>query len=196
VFLVPAYNACSTPNGTHGEPLDSPSCSPPVQSSLYLTIGIPPSEPANSTGLIILRTLGESPINSQNGDQADVEITTRITDVRNKTTLTDYTGEVRVASTLRITDRNNGPGLIHPATTIDVPFGFSVSCAATPADTTTGSTCMATTTADAVMPGLVREGMRAVWGLGEVQVYDGGADGDGDTGADNSLFETQGLFAP
>jgi hypothetical protein len=98
--------------------------------------------------------------------------------------------------TLRITDRNNGPGLIHPATTTDVPFGFSVSCAATPADATIGSTCMATTTADAVTPGLVREGMRAVWALGQVRVYDGGTDGDGDTTGDNTLFATQGLFAP
>jgi hypothetical protein len=35
-----------------------------------------------------------------------------------------------------------------------------------------------------------------VWGLGQVKVYDGGADGDADTTGDNTLFEVQGLFAP
>jgi hypothetical protein len=29
-----------------------------------------------------------------------------------------------------------------------------------------------------------------------VQVYDGGADGDADTRADNRLFEVQGVFVP
>ena len=45
-------------------------------------------------------------------------------------------------------------------------------------------------------PDVVREGKRAVWGLGQVQVFDGGADGDADTAADNTLFAVQGLFAP
>ena len=42
----------------------------------------------------------------------------------------------------------------------------------------------------------MREGKRAVWGLGSVQVFDGGSDGDADTTGDNTLFEVQGLFAP
>ena len=55
---------------------------------------------------------------------------------------------------------------------------------------------LAQTSADAVMPGIAREGKRAVWELGKVQVYDGGADGDADTTGDNTLFMEQGLFAP
>ena len=35
--LVPAYNACATPNRTHGTPLAFPSCNPPVQTSTSLT---------------------------------------------------------------------------------------------------------------------------------------------------------------
>ena len=42
-----------------------------------------------------LKVLGESPINPNNGDQADVQITMSITDVRNRSDLSDYTGELR-----------------------------------------------------------------------------------------------------
>ena len=43
---------------------------------------------------------------------------------------------------------------------------------------------------------LTTEGQRAVWELGQVQVYDGGADGDADTTGDNTLFAVQGTFTP
>jgi hypothetical protein len=46
-----------------------------------------------------------------------------------------------------------------------------------------------------VAPGVIREGDRAIWQLGRMEVWDGGPDGDVDT-ADNSLFATQGLFVP
>ena len=129
------------------------------------------------------------------GEQADVELTASLTDVRNKTSLSDYTGELRVLTSLRITDRLNGAGGVHPATATDTPFGFTMTCL--PTDSASiGSTCSATTHADAVMPGIVLEDKRAVWQLGKVQVYDGGADGDADTIGDNTLFMEQGLFAP
>jgi hypothetical protein len=38
-------------------------------------------------------------------------------------------------------------------------------------------------------------GLRSVWEFGDVQLMDGGADGDADTPG-NSLFATQGLFVP
>lgn len=59
-----------------------------------------------------------------------------------------------------------------------------------------GSTCSASTSADAVVPGITPEFKRAVWQLGQVEIYDGGEDGDGDTTGDNTLFATQGLFVP
>jgi hypothetical protein len=46
------------------------------------------------------------------------------------------------------------------------------------------------------MAGAVREGKRAIWGLGRVEVYDGGADGVASTTGDNTLFAHQGLFTP
>ena len=45
------------------------------------------------------------------------------------------------------------------------------------------------------MAGVVREGRRSIWEIGQVQVFDGGADGDADT-ADNTLFAVQGTFTP
>ena len=53
-----------------------------------------------------------------------------------------------------------------------------------------------TTTVDALFPGAVPEGRRSIWGVESVEVYDGGSDGDADTTGDNTMFQTQGLFAP
>jgi hypothetical protein len=96
--------------------------------------------------------------------------------------------------TLRITDRDNGD-LGQSGTATDVPFSVAVPCAGTP-DISIGSSCAVTTTADSVMPGVVKESKRSVWQLGQFEIYDGGADGDADTTADNTLFAVQGLFAP
>jgi hypothetical protein len=52
------------------------------------------------------------------------------------------------------------------------------------------------TTANALMPGLVTNGNRAIWELGQAQVYDGGADGNPDTTSDNTLYLDQGIFVP
>ena len=76
----------------------------------------------------------------------------------------------------------------------DAAFAWTVPCSAT-ADTTVGATCAVTTSADAVMPGVIKEGMRSIWQLGQVQVFDGGADGQAST-TPNTLFATQGVFVP
>ena len=46
------------------------------------------------------------------------------------------------------------------------------------------------------MPGAVTEGTRAIWALDQVQVYDGGPDGDADATGDTRLFAVQGVFVP
>ena len=66
-------------------------------------------------------------------------------------------------------------------------------CQATPSGV--GTTCAVATSADAVTGGGVVEGKRAIWELGEVRVYDGGADGQAAT-AGNTLFARQGIFTP
>jgi hypothetical protein len=42
----------------------------------------------------------------------------------------------------------------------------------------------------------VLAGKREVWELQAVRIYDGGADGDGDTTADNTVFARPGVFVP
>ena len=51
------------------------------------------------------------------------------------------------------------------------------------------------TSAEALLPGLVKERKRALWQLGKLRVLDGGPDGDADTGP-NTLFAAPGLFVP
>ena len=193
--LVPAFEECTSSNAGHGAPLAVPSCSPPVPASDFLTVGTPDSNgrPVNFVGEIQLQAVGESPIDLTNGDQADIQIRTSLTDVRNAGDLSDYTGELEALLTLRITDRYNGRDNDDPATVTDIPFPFSVPCSATGGSQ--GATCSVTTSVDGVTPGVAREGRRAVWEIGQAQVFDGGADGDADT-ADNTLFAEQGTFTP
>ena len=42
-------------------------------------------------------------------DEADVKLSVSITDVRKRSDLSDYTGELQLSSLVRITDRYNGP---------------------------------------------------------------------------------------
>jgi hypothetical protein len=194
--LVPAYETCTGANATHSAPLALPSCNPPVQTSDYLTVGSPDAngKPAASTGRLMLKVVGETPINPNNGDQADVQINLRITDVRKKSDLSDYTGDLRAVLGLRVTDKYNGEWLDYPGTATDTPFEFNASCAATTGPE--GGDCNVATTADAVMPDIAVEGKRAIWELDQARIYDGGADGDADTTGDNTLFEVQGVYAP
>ena len=76
---------------------------------------------------------------------------------------------------------------------MDVPIPVTVPCSATTGPE--GAACSVTTSVDAVTGGVVREARRAVWALGPVKVFDGGADGDADT-PDNTLFAVQGTFTP
>jgi len=192
--LSVAYKPCQagSANRTHGPPLAHPACNPPVQESDWLTVGTPDANgpAANSVGSVTLRAL---PGAAGAPDDADVQIVSSMTDVRNKTGLADYAGEVQVRLPLRITDRFNGPSQTEPATG-DSTFNVTVPCAAT-GSTSIGSTCSITTTADAVMPGAVVEAKRSVWQVDKIQVMDGGSDGVVST-AGNTLFATQAIFVP
>ncbi|HZO59651.1 MAG TPA: PQQ-dependent sugar dehydrogenase [Solirubrobacterales bacterium] len=195
VSLVPAFQQCTAPDLVHGPPLGFGSCGLPVQRSAQLTIGTPDvnGASAESTGDASLRVMPGDP--DTPADEADAMLRIRITDVRRLAGLADYTGQLQAAVGLRITDRDNPAAAGSPAGTVqDSTFTWTVPCTAT-ADTTIGSTCSIVTTADAVTPGAVVEGMRAVWELGHVRVYDGGPDGAAGT-VPNTLFASQGLFVP
>jgi hypothetical protein len=196
-YLVPAYKQCVAPNRTHGAPLAFPSCNPPVQSSNFLTVGTLDAngQGAKSTGIVFLAARPDNPPTSP----ADMVIAISITDVRNKADLSDYTGSVQEIATWRITDNYNGigqQGLTESATMIDIPFPTNVPCSVT-ADSTVGSTCAVKTTANAVVPGTVNPKKRMIVALGQVQVYDGGSDGNPPpTPQTNTLFMDQGIFIP
>jgi hypothetical protein len=199
VSLVPAYNQCTSPNRVHGPP-DLPggaspdgSCNPPAQSSSQLTVGTSDANGADakSVGSVKISALPGNP--ATEADEADARVTLSLTDVRRRSDLTDYTGQVQLESTIRVTDRNNGPSLV--ATAKDIPFRVTAACAGT-GDMTVGSTCSVNTTADAVVgAGTITEGQRSMWQLGQVRVNDGGTDGVVST-LPNGRFAVQGLFVP
>jgi hypothetical protein len=193
--LVPAYTPCGSGNRTHGAPLSFASCAPPDQSSGQLTVGTADSngKAANSTGHVTLAVIPGNP--STPADEADVRVATSISDVRNRSDLFDYTGQVQTALNVRLTKRQPTANGDESQTTEDFPFAINVPCAATML-TTVGSTCALTTTADTVLPGAIPESKRSIWALDKVKVYDAGPDGDVATAGDNALFETQGVFVP
>jgi hypothetical protein len=183
--LAIAYKSCTSPNRRHGSPLAFGSCNPPQQASDQLTVGTPDAngQSSNSVGSVRYKAL-----------TGDVQIAVSLTDVRKKSDLSDYTGELQADQTLRITDTQNGPSQDEPGTVVDTEFPVTVPCAAS-ASTTTGSTCAVTTTANTLVPGAVSAGKRAVWELGQVKVFDGGPDGLAST-QPNTLFADQGVFVP
>jgi hypothetical protein len=174
--LVPAYAPCTAPNRSHGAPLSDGSCAPPSETSGTLTTGTLDvnGQPAKMFTKVVYAAR-----------PGDLEVTATITDVRKKSDLSDYTGELSLSSDLRITDRNNTPGP-DPATGQDTTLAVTIPCAATAADTTVGSSCDLATTVNSVYPGALVAGARAIWQMGPVKVYDG----------NGNLFLDQGLFVP
>lgn len=207
VPFVPAYKPCTTANRTHGAPLAFPSCNPPVQTSPNLTVGTP-----DANGTASANAIGFAKVEVQVGvpgppDDSDVKLSGQATDIRCKPSTAasvcgtpnaadgpDYTGELQSNATIRITDHYNGPGLNEPATVQEIPFPTSVTCAAT-ADTAIGGFCSVATTANAIVPGAVKDGQRAIVEAGQIFANDGGVDGLVST-ADNSVFAVQGVFIP
>jgi hypothetical protein len=199
VKLVPAFDQClgaSPPGMTHGAPLALPSCSPPTGSSSFLTFNAPDrtapfNTPANGTGTVTLKVTcvsntnpvvenGDSPpCNANAGDQVDVKVTTALADVRcvgaggqlncAGGAGSVYNGEAFLQASLRMTDRLNGPTQ-NPGTVTDTALNVGFTCSS--------GACSSTTTADAIFPNLAKEVRRAVWGLAQIQVFDGGLDGD------------------
>jgi hypothetical protein len=205
--LVPAFNQCTAANRTHGPPLAFPSCNPPVQSSNSITVGAPDANgaAANSTGFIKLAVVVGVP---GPPDDSDVKIISSATDIRckagtaacgsaNAADGADYTGEVQGNATIRISDHFNAVapgGGTDPGTVIDVPFPVNAACTAT-ASTSIGGTCATNTTANAVVPGAVKDGKRAIVEIAQIQITDGGPDGLVGT-TPNTLFGVQGIFIP
>jgi len=236
--LVPSFkpaSPCAGAVATHGAPLAVPSCNPPVQTSSFLTLQ-DPSRPAPYTGAadgkgrIILSVTclnpgtttptGQNPPCPNAGDQQDVKIDSSSQGTRCQTTSGGcsapdalYNGKVLGVSTIQITDHDNAVGVagspcpsgvgVSPncaATITALPFSVGAQC--------TAGACNYVTSADLTVPGVTKEGKRAVVELGQLQVQDAGSDGDLAGGAvcpptcaqnpgdGSAVAFVQGLFVP
>jgi hypothetical protein len=199
--LVPAYKQCNSPNRMHGPPLSVQSCAPPVQASDYLTVGTPDANgaSANSIGSALIKVKTTSP--------EDVLSSLSITDVRcrpgtaasvcnspNAADGPDYSGNLQLLATIRISDHNNGPNQNEAATVVDVPFPVTVYCHNT-ADTSTGGLCNDPGPPCVSCPVQNLDGYRTVVEIAQIQIFDGGSDGDVNTPG-NTVFMRQGVFIP
>jgi hypothetical protein len=202
--LVPAFAACTSGNRMHGPPLAFSSCNPPTAASQSVTIGTPDANgaAARSTGYLTLTAVTGSP---SIPNDTDVLINGAISDIRCKAgTATcgpanaadgaDYSGELQASAKVRLTDRVNGPSASEEGTVADFPLQATLQCTPT-VDTAVGADCAVSTTANALVPGFTTDGARGVYGMDQVQVFDGGPDGDVDTSG-NTLFAVQGIFVP
>ena len=207
--LVPAYAVCGAPNRTHGPPLAFASCNPPAQTSAQATLGTPDAfgGAANSINYLLLRYL---PCGGNCfPEDEDVRIDSALNDVRcvptgarcgaaNASGPHDYSGEMRFSFTFRLTDHYNAVaagGGTDTATVQEFTIEHSWACVQSEL-TSIGSICNLSTTLNAVFPGASRGGKRSIWELDAVRIYDGGADGAGDTAADNTVFARPGIFVP
>ena len=75
-----------------------------------------------------------------------------------------------------------------------MPFPVQGTCVNT-ASNTIGGLCTVTTSANGAVPGAVKDGKRAVVEVGQININDGGPDGNTATGP-NTRFATQGIFIP
>lgn len=207
VSLVPSYTACASPNRTHGPPLAFPSCNPPTQTSQSLTVGTPDANGAAANAVAFVRVVVVVG-NPAPPDDSDVKLSGSGTDIRCKAGVAacgsanaadgaDYTGEIQANAQIRITDHFNAVapgGGSDPGTVVDIPFPTNVPCSAT-ANTGIGSTCAIDTTANAIVPGAVIDGKRAIVETGQIFVTDGGPDGLVAT-TPNTTIALQGIFIP
>jgi hypothetical protein len=199
--LVPAFRQtisttqCRARGGTpssHGAPLALSSCNPPG----YLPNTQARMGPLAVASAQVTAIPGDLTTVS---DEADLALVVNATDVRNSQSGADYDpapagADVTIAPILRLSDTLNGAFLTASATTSDFAFPFVVSCTPT-ADPGTGSSCSANTSADAVTPGAIKEGKKAVLSANRFWLTDSGLNGTRGDG-DDRTFAQQGLYVP
>jgi hypothetical protein len=180
----------------HGPGFEHPSCNPPVQTSPHLTVGTPDANgmAANWKAWLNVKTIQGIPSTTE--DEANVRFHSKFFDVFRTGSMIRYNRELRMEVRMRVTDKWNSP---HPGGagpgTGEFTLAWTVPCFRRPG-TTAGGECGIAFKIDSILPGMAREGARAIWELDQIRAYDGGADDDGDTTADNQLLAVQGLFVP
>ena len=196
MWLVPAYEPCTSPNSSHVAPLSAGSCEPPTQVSDLLTT----SKVGQGKVSVRVDTVVGNP--STPADEADVRLAVEISDVRNASDQSDYSGSVVLSSTIRTTDRAAGFGGVE-GTRTDVRLDIPLSCVPTAA-APRGSDCGLTTTLDALVPAMIPEGKRSILATPTFSLLDSGLDGDISASAcpptcgtgDEEIFLEQGTFTP
>jgi glucose/arabinose dehydrogenase len=197
VSLVPVFRQCGTganpANGEHAAPLAVDSCNPPAP-----TVGVVAHAGSSMTGSASLSVVAGDP--STPADEADVPFSVNATDIRaGGPTGGDYNPspsgpDLTLTPRFRLTDTANGPSALDSGSTVDQGFAVPVTCASTP-DPAVGATCTATTSADAITPGSIKERKAMVLQLFRVRLDDSGPNGvRGD--ADDRLFAQQGIYVP
>jgi hypothetical protein len=192
---VPTYQQCGTtvnpPHSAHAPPLAVASCGSP-QTTGTAHMG------ARSVGSASLTADAGNPATA--ADEADVGLQAQLTDIRSgNANGNDYAPvpggpDANLGFRLRLTDLLNGASPPLPATATDLDFLVPLDCIGT-ASAVTGSTCATSTTANTVMPGMIREGASMVAQVFRVRVHDAGPDqllGS----SDDRLFAQQGVFVP
>ncbi len=202
VPLVLAFEECTSPDSTHAEPLDEPSCLGPILESTQLTTG--------TAGLAqsFARWQSKPGDPATELDEADIEILVNLGDVRQQAGGTDYTGYLAASPKVRISDRaidatgDSDPAPVGAGTASDFPFSFPIGCTATPGPG--GASCTTSTSADSLVPGTVAEGRRSVIGILSLDIMDAGSNGTGVSpgcqptcgDGDERVFLEQGIFTP
>jgi hypothetical protein len=208
VPLVPAYVACTSPNRTHGPPLAHPSCNPPAQHSSVLTVGTPDANGFSALSVASVRFKARGAPAAP--EDSDIMAIISVKDVHCRVTNAacpgapgaDFTGRMLVRTSVRITDKANGPSNTESATVQELPIEIPLDCVAVSGGE--GGRCDLTTTVDALYPGALLDQKRAIWEFGDVTVRDPGPNGTG-YGAgcpatcgdgDEQAFMRQGIFVP
>jgi hypothetical protein len=202
VSLVPAYKPCGTQNSTHGTPLSYPSCKPPAQASSFLTVGTADANgaAANSTGFVQFGVTAHGEEILYSGSITDVRCKpatdASVCNGANAAAGADYSGDLEGNMTVRTTDHYNGPSRTDTATVQDIPNPLLFHCVNT-SDTSVGAICTIDTSEPLIPLPYWYTGKRVVYEISQVQLRDGGADGNVFSNPqDNTLFAVQGLFVP
>ena len=190
VPLVAEYAQCTSPNSTHVGPIASPACNPPQLQSTQLTT----TTTGSASGFVRLRTITGNPATT--ADEADVNITMNATQIRRRSDNLGYTGRAILNVALRLTDMGSGTSGLDAGTMQDKQLAL-------PADCTSG-TCTMNTSADTLVPGLIKEERRMVMDALSVSVKDAGPDGNIGTAncgpncgtGDEQVFLREGVFTP
>ena len=126
-------------------------------------------------------------------DEADVRFTVIAHRRPPRVRPRDYTGQLQVNPTLRITDRYNGPG--ETGTGQDPPLRGHGAVHGDGGTSTSARPARSPRPPTPSCPGPCARCRRSIWELGQVQVFDGGPDGVAST-TPNTLFAMQGVFVP